>query len=173
MTADAPPPEPAPEPERRPEPEPRVRPAPGPVPRRNRTTRRLLIIALVVLVVCCGGGAVTGWALYHWYDAGAGPAVVAANAFLSDLERDDTPKAYTRLCPDVTAHLTQDAFTGQEHERPRLRSHKITHASIATVNGVPTSLVIAQLTRDGGVQETRTVRVVKEGGNWLVCGTPY
>src|SRR5262245_41783427 len=106
MTADAPPPEPAPEPE------PRVVPVPGPVVRRNRTMRRLLIIALVVLVVCCGGGAVTGWALFHWYNAGAAPAAVAANAFLSDLERDDTPKAYTRLCADVTARLTQDAFAG-------------------------------------------------------------
>jgi hypothetical protein len=127
----------------------------------------------VVLVVCCGGGAITGWALFHWYNAGAAPAAVATNAFLSDLERDDTPKAYAQLCADVKAHLTQDAFTGQEHQQPRLRSHKVTQASIATVNGVPTSLVTAQLTRDGGVQETRTVRVIKDGGTWYICGTPY
>jgi hypothetical protein len=45
----------------------------GPPPRR-RLRRRILIVVAVVLAACCGGAAVTGFALYKWYNDEAGPA---------------------------------------------------------------------------------------------------
>jgi hypothetical protein len=148
-------------------------PEPEPRPRKRRTTRRLLVVVAVVLVVCCGGGAVASWALFKWYNSAAGPAQATTETFLTDLEKDDTAGAYGLLCADVRTHLSQDAFANLVHAEARLRSHKIVGTSISTVNGTTTSLVTADLTRDGNIHDRHVVRVVKDGGSWRVCGTPY
>jgi hypothetical protein len=148
-------------------------PPPGPAPRRPNTVRRVLIIIAVVLVVCCAGAVAAGYGLFRWYSSAAGPAQATTETFLADLERDDTAGAYGLLCNDSRSHLSRDSFTNLVHAQPRLRSHKIVGTSVSTVNGTTTALITADLTRDGGVRDRHTVRLVKDGSAWRVCGDPY
>ncbi|OLB74176.1 MAG: hypothetical protein AUI14_24215 [Actinobacteria bacterium 13_2_20CM_2_71_6] len=150
-----------------------VTPAPGPAPRRRSTGKRLLVVLAVVLVVCCGGAVAAAWALFKWYDSAAGPAQAATETFLTDLEKDNTSGAYALLCTDVRGHLNQQGFADLVAAQKRLRSHKIVGTSVSTVNGKASALITTDLTREGGVQERRTVPLVKEGSSWLVCGSPY
>ena len=143
-----------------------------PPPRRRRPVRHVLIIVAVVLVVCCGGAAVAGYGLFRWYNSAAGPAQATAETFLSKLEHDDTAGAYQLLCPDVRAHLPQNSFTNLVHAQPALRSHKVVGTSVATVNGTTTALITADLTRADTTRDRHTVRLVKDGNTWWVCGSP-
>src|SRR5258708_6463307 len=128
-------------------------PEPEPRPRKRRATRRLLVVVAVVLVVCCGGSAVASRALFKWYNSAAGPAQATTEKFRPDLEKDDTAGAYGLLCADVQAHLSQGSFTNLIHAEARLRSHKIVGTSISTVNGTTTSLITADLTREGNIHD--------------------
>ncbi len=155
-----------------PEPEPSP-PGAGPAPRRPRRLRRILLIAAVMLVVCCGGVVAVTAAVVRWYNPTAGAARSATDGFLSLLERDDTAGAYRQLCGDVRAHLSQDAFTKLVHGQPRLRSHRVVDTSVSRVNGRDTALVTADLTREGNVHDRHTVRLIRDGRSWFVCGDPY
>jgi len=140
-------------------------------PRRN--TRRLVLIIVVVLAACCAGGGVASWALLKWYGTQAGPAQKVTEDFFTDLEKDDTAAAYKLLCADVRGHLPEDSFAGFVHAEKRIRGHKVVGTSVSTVNGAATALITADLSREGGVSDRRTVRLVKDGGSWRVCGSPY
>jgi hypothetical protein len=146
---------------------------PAPAPRRRRNTRRLVIILAVVLVACCVGGGIASWALLKWYATAAGPAQKVTEDFLTDLEKDDTAAAYRLVCADVREHFTENSFASVVHAQPRLRSHKVVGTSVQTVNGTSTALITADLSREGGVHDRRAVRLVREGGSWRVCGSPY
>ena len=148
-------------------------PPPAVPPRRRRNVRRLVIILVVVLVACCAGGGVASWALLKWYATAAGPAQKVTEDFLTDMEKDDTGAAYRLLCADVRGHLPEDSFADVVHAQPRLRGHKVVGTSVSTVNGTSTALITADLTRDGNVHDRHTVRLVKDGGSWRVCGSPY
>jgi len=144
-----------------------------PTARPRRNTRRLVLIIVVALAACCAGGGVVSWALLRWYGTQAGPAQKVTEDFLTDLEKDDTAAAYRLLCADVRAHLPEDSFTTFVHAEKRVRGHKVVGTSVSTVNGTATALITADLTREGDVRDRRTVRLVKDGGSWRVCGSPY
>jgi hypothetical protein len=146
---------------------------PPPAPRQRRNVKRLVVVLVVMLVVCCAGTVAVGWALVNWYDRPDGPARAAAEKFLTALEKDDTAGAYRGLCTDVRDHLSQESFTNLIHAQPRLRGHKVVTTSVATVNGNPTALVTADLTREGNVRDRHTVRLTRDGSLWWVCGSPY
>jgi hypothetical protein len=145
--------------------------APAPPPRKRRTGRRLVVILVVVAVVCCGGAAAAAYGLFR-LGTGVGPPRTAADTFLSDLERDDTAGAYGLLCGAVRGHLSQDSFTAFVAAQSHLRSHKIVNTSLSTVNGQASALVSADLTRDSGAGR-QSMTLVKENGQWRVCGSPY
>jgi hypothetical protein len=165
MPDEPPPPPPAPPPS--------DPPPSGPSRRPRRNRRRLAIILVVVLVACCAGGGIASWALLKWYATAAGPAQKVTEDFLTDLEKDDTGAAYRLLCADVRAHLTEDAFGAFVHGQERLRSHKVVGTSVQTVNGTSTALITVELTREGGVHDRHTVRLLRDGASWRVCGSPY
>jgi hypothetical protein len=144
-----------------------------PAARPRRNTRRLVFIIVVVLAACCVGGGVASWALLKWYGTQAGPAQKVTEDFFTDLEKDDTAGAYKLLCADVRGHLPEDSFTNFVHAEKRIRGHKVVGTSVQTVNGTATALITTDLSREGGVQDRRAVRLVKDGGSWRVCGSPY
>ena len=150
-----------------------VPPLPGPPPRRRSTLRRVVIILVVVLVVCCGGGVAAGYGLFHWYNSAAGPAQAATETFLTRLEQGDTAGAYQLLCADERNRLSQAAFADLVHAQPQLRGHKVVGTSVEVVNGTSTALITVELTRVGQPTERHTVRLVKDGSSWRVCGEPY
>jgi hypothetical protein len=151
-----------------PSPEPSDTPAPRP-----RRRRRILLIVVVVLVACCSGTIVTSLALVKWLRLDPGPAKSATEAFLSDLERDDTGAAYPRLCAAVRARLSADAFAATVHAQPRLRGHQHVEGTVARVNGHATAQITEDLTREGNAQERHTFTLVQEGTAWRLCGDPY
>jgi hypothetical protein len=144
-----------------------------PAARPRRNPRRLALIIVVALAACCAGGGGVSWALLKWYGTQAGPAQKVTEDFLTDLEKDDTAGAYKLLCADVRAHLPEESFTDFVHAEKRMRGHKVVGTSVQTVNGTATALITADLTREGGVHDRRAIRLVKEGGSWRVCGSPY
>jgi len=150
-----------------------VPPPLGPPPRRRPALRRVLVIVAVVLVVCCAGGTAAGYGLFRWYNSAAGPAQAATETFLTRLERGDTAGAYQLLCADERNRLSQAAFTDLVHARPQLRRHRIVGTSVAVVNGTSTALITVDLTRAGEAAERHTVRLVKDGSSWRVCGEPF
>jgi hypothetical protein len=132
-----------------------------------------VLIVVVVLAACCAGGGIASWALLKWYATAAGPAQKVTEDFFTDLEKDDTGAAYGLLCADVRAHLPEDSFANFVHAEHRVRGHKVVGTSVQTVNGTSTALITTDLTREGGVHDRRAVRLVKDGGSWRVCGSPY
>jgi hypothetical protein len=148
-------------------------PPPGAAPGRRPAVRRVMIIVMVVLAVCCAGSIAAGYGLLRSYASAARPAQAAAEKFLDDLERDDTAGAYRLLCADVRAHLPEDSFADLVHAQPRLRGHRVVGTSVSKVNGTTTALITADLTREGAAKERHTVRLVKVGSTWWVCGSPY
>jgi hypothetical protein len=59
------------------------------------------------------------------------------------------------------------------HAGPRLHTHAIVGVSQSTVDRVPTALVATELTWASGARDRHTVRLVRDGRAWAVCGTPY
>jgi len=51
--------------------------------------------------------------------------------------------------------------------------YEITDVSVSTKGGRPRGTVTVRLTRDGGISEERRLPVVREGGDWRVCGDPF
>jgi hypothetical protein len=145
-----------------------VPPAP---PGKRRTGRRLVVILAVVAVVCCAGAAAAFYAL-RVLGTGTGPPRSAADTFLSDLEKNDTAGAYGLLCGAVRGSLSQDSFTAFVAAQSHLRSHKIVNTSVSTVNGQASAVVSADLNRDSGSGQ-HSMSLVKENGQWRVCGSPY
>ena len=56
---------------------------------------------------------------------------------------------------------------------PMVTDYEITDVSVSTKGGRPRGTVTVRLTRDGGISEERRLPVVREGGDWRVCGDPF
>ena len=143
----------------------------APPPRRG--VRRILVIVAVVLVVCCAGAVAAGFGIVKWFNSDAGPAQASTEAFLGALEQGRPEAAYRLLCPQNTAHLSQQSFVNLVNAAPRLRGHRIVGTSVSVVNGQHSALVSTELTSDGGVHQRHVVPLVRDGGTWYVCGEPY
>jgi hypothetical protein len=150
-----------------------ITPPDGPPPRRSSALKRLLIIGAVVLVVCCGGAAAASFGIYRWYNSAAGPAQDTTDSFLGDLERGDTAKAYSMLCPSMRARLSERSFGNYVAAQSKLRSHKIVATSVSNVNGRQGALVTVDLVREGGGPDRHVVQLQREDGTWYVCGEPF
>jgi hypothetical protein len=51
--------------------------------------------------------------------------------------------------------------------------YEITDVSVATRSGRPHGTVTVKVIRGGGLSEERRLPVVREDGNWRVCGDPF
>jgi hypothetical protein len=141
----------------------------GQPPRRSRPVRRVLVILAVVLVVCCAGAAATGFGLYRWYRAEAGPAQAVAEEYLRDLESGRPAAAYALTCPDFRAHIDQNTFVQVQNTTPQPRSHRVVDRSVATVNGRRTALITMELTGTNGSRSRESIPLEATGGTWYVC----
>jgi hypothetical protein len=146
-------------------------PAPAP-PASNRTRNIVLTILAVVLALCCCGGAVGGYLIKKATD-GIGPARAAADSFIGDLESGDTDSAYDRLCAPTQSRFSREQFEQGLTTRPKITRHTIAGVTVTSSNGVAKARVTARLTDEAGFTDTHVFELVKEIGDWKICGDPY
>jgi hypothetical protein len=148
-------------------------PYPPPQPRKSHTLRTVLIVVGSVLALCCVGAVVGGYFLFRGVQEAVGPVRDSTDRFLRALEAGDTTTAYSMLCADTRQSLTTDAFTQGVNGQPKVRAHEVTGVNISNFNGRVSGTVRARLTLDNGFEDQHEFRLVKEGGQWKVCGHPY
>ncbi|MBM7495139.1 hypothetical protein JOD64_006361 [Micromonospora luteifusca] len=141
--------------------------------RRNRPMRTGLAFAGFGVALCCVGAAGLGaWNLQTVRQA-AGPIRETADGFLSEVALGDSEGAYDRLCADARSRWSAIGFTSWVRTPPMVTDYEITDVSVATRSGRPHGTVTVKVTRDGGLTEERRLPVVREGGDWRVCGDPF
>jgi hypothetical protein len=151
-----------------------VIPAQPPAPPKPRHTLRIVLIVVgVVLVLCCGGAIVGGFFLFRTVQTATAPARAAADAFITDLESGNRAGAYDRLCSSTQRQFTRDAFAQGIDRQPKVRSHAIDGVNVSNINGQVSGTVSTRLTMDTGFVDRHNFVLVKEDGQWKVCGQPY
>ncbi|MEH1168490.1 hypothetical protein V6V47_24200 [Micromonospora sp. CPCC 205539] len=132
-----------------------------------------LVFAGFGVVLCCVGVAGLGaWNLQTVRQA-AGPIRETADGFLGEMTVGDTDGAYERLCKDARSKWSAIGFTSWVRTPPMVTDYEITDVSVSTRGGRPHGTVTVRLTRAGGTSEERQLPVVREGGDWRVCGDPF
>lgn len=142
---------------------------PAPAPKPNRTLRTILIVVGVVLAICCLGGIGGGFWLYRTYDSAAGPARDATAAHLDDVRAGNHRAAYERMCARVRANTTPEAFAAAAKAEQDISSYKFTGTSVSNKNGQVSGVVTVRIVRATGEEQTQSISLVKEGGQWRVC----
>ena len=150
-----------------------VYPGPPPPPQKNNTTKIVLIVVGVVAALCCCGAVVGGFWLFKSAATAVGPARSAADAFLDHLESGETDVAYTYLCSQARDEFTAEQFDEIVAGRPTMAGHEILGTIVNNNNGRVSASVNAGLTYADGSSETHSLKLIKEDGNWRVCGNPY
>ncbi|GAA2358542.1 hypothetical protein [Dactylosporangium salmoneum] len=139
----------------------------------KKTWRVVLIVVGAVLVLCCGGLGVGGYFLFKGVKEATGPALDAANQFVVNLEHGDTDAAYEQLCAGTRTAYTKDAFADGVAKQPKITAHKTTGVNVASINGRTTATATMTLTLDSGFSEQHAFPMLKESGDWKICGRPY
>ena len=142
-------------------------------PRPQRPWKTILIVLGVVLVLCCGGAIFGGYRLFKGVQGATEPARTAADTFVTALERGDTDAAYLLLCKATQAKFTREAFTDGVSKQPKISSHSFSGVNVMNSGGKVSATVVLVLTFDTSFTERHTFPLVKEDGQWLVCGQPY
>jgi len=145
---------------------------PAPPPQR-RTLRTVLIVVGVVLVLCCAGGVTGGFFLFRGVQQATEPARQAADEFVADLESGNAGAAYGRLCAGTQSDFTRTAFVEGLGAQSKIRGHEIVGVNVSNFNGRVSATVTAKLTLDTGFVDQHTFTLVKEDGQWKVCGQPF
>ncbi len=148
-------------------------PPPPAEPRRGHTLRTVLIIVGVVAVLCCGGAITGGVVLFKSIQNATGPARTSVETFLGQLEAGQTDAAYQNLCSATRSRFTVEQFTQIVNARPRPRSYSIVSTNVSNYNGRVSASVDAALHYADGSSDNHRFQLVKESGNWRVCGQPY
>src|SRR5689334_11350222 len=132
----------------------------------------VIVLAGLMLALCSGSIAVD---LFSSSDAqkSTGPAREATSRFVADLESGQEESAYNRLCAETAGSFTPIAFFKGLDEQLKIRSHEIVGVSVSDSNGRESATVIARLTRESDLVDQHTFELVKERGQWKVCGQPF
>ncbi|MER7892741.1 hypothetical protein AB0C04_24910 [Micromonospora sp. NPDC048909] len=124
------------------------------------------------VALCCVGVSGLGvWNLQLVTQA-AGPVRETTDEFMRSVTVGDTDGAYERLCADARGRWSEIGFTSWMRTPPMVRDYEITDVSVTTRGGRPRGTVTVELTRDSGATEERKLPVVREDGQWRVCGDP-
>ncbi|HEX6497905.1 MAG TPA: hypothetical protein VF054_02620 [Micromonosporaceae bacterium] len=145
-------------------------PLPPPVRRTGLSRRTVSILVVVAVALVCGGGGVL---LYRTAQRAVGPARQTTVEFITDLQAGNATAAYDRLCNGTRTRISRAAFIQGVAAQPRIRSYKIEQVKVSDINGKVSATVAANLTLDSGFVDQHTFPLVKEGGQWRVCGQPY
>nr|MDT0657657.1 hypothetical protein [Micromonospora sp. DSM 115978] len=143
-------------------------------PTRPRRTARGVVLATAVVALVCLVGA-TGLGLWNYQSVRGArePARQVAEAFLGDLVVGDAETAYDRLCAATRDRWQRLEFVRWIGGRPALSRYAIQDVSVATRDGRLRGTVTAELTQPSGKVVTHPLTVVREDGDWRVCGDPY
>ncbi|MEV6601521.1 DUF4878 domain-containing protein [Actinoplanes sp. NPDC051346] len=133
----------------------------------------MLIVVGVVLVLCCAGGVTGGYFLFRGIQQATGPASQATDEFVADLKSGNADAAYGRLCASTRSKFSRETFVQGLSGQPQIRSHKIVGVNVSNLNGRVSATVTAKLTLDTGFVDQHTFALVKEYGQWKMCGQPY
>ncbi|WP_027343649.1 Rv0361 family membrane protein [Hamadaea tsunoensis] len=144
-------------------------PAPA---KKSHTLRTVLIVVGIVAVLCCAGGIFGGIKLFTTVKDAVAPVTNVVNEFADDLESGNTTAAYTLLCSVTKTMFPLNAFEVLASDQG-IQSHRITGAHVLTSNGRTTATVDAELTTAADGTESHTFMLVKESGEWKICGAPY
>jgi Domain of unknown function (DUF4878) len=141
--------------------------------RPRRTLRSTLLLVGVALLVCCVGA--TGLGLWNLQAVrrSVEPARRVAEAFLGDLTVGDAPAAYDRLCVATRDRWQRLEFVRWVAIQPQVSQYAVDDVSVVTSNGQLRATVTARLTHESGKVVTHALPVVREDGDWRVCGDPY
>jgi len=125
-----------------------------------------------VLAVCSCGGLVGGY-LIKEATGGLGPVRTAAADFIADLEAGDANGAYSRLCGRTQSRFSREGFEQGLAMEPKITDHRIVGINVRNSSGTSTATVTAELTTGSGFKDSHTFPLIKENGDWKVCGNPY
>jgi flagellar basal body-associated protein FliL len=143
---------------------------PPPPPPRKRRWKTILLIVAAVLVLCCGGG---GFAVYRVLKSASAPVRNAADAFVEDLSAGRVDAAYASLCSSTKQQYPPERFAAYVAGRPRITKHNTIGFSVNKTPTADTGSVSMRLTYADRSQEKHTFGLVKEHGDYHVCGDPY
>ncbi|GAB3807085.1 Rv0361 family membrane protein [Micromonospora zhanjiangensis] len=140
--------------------------------RRRPGLRGALLVAGVVLVVCCVGAAGLGLWNFQVLRGTRGPVRAAADDFLRDVSagQPSAAAAYDRLCAATRDRWTREEFVRRATGQDAVIRYTVGEVTVATRGGRPEGAVTARLVRRGGAVESWTLRVVRDGDQWRVCG---
>jgi hypothetical protein len=129
----------------------------------------LLIVIAVVLLLCCGAGAFVVYAVKKGIDAVE--PLSRTDSFMKALKNGDTTAAWGRLCTDTQAEFPQPKFDEFVKQQPKILSYRVNTTGIGS--GQQNLTVTVEITSDTGGTENRKIPLVKQNGDWKVCGHPY
>jgi hypothetical protein len=142
----------------------------GPPQKPKRTWLKVLLIVIaVVLLLCCGAGAFTVYAVKKGIDTVE--PLSRTDSFMKDLKNGDATAAWGRLCTDAQAEFPQPKFDQFVQQQPKILSYRV--KGTGKGSGQERLTVTVEITSDTGGTENRKIPLVKENGDWKVCGHPY
>ncbi|MDH6463069.1 hypothetical protein ABT214_06150 [Micromonospora purpureochromogenes] len=141
--------------------------------RPRRPVRTGLLLGGLTMALCLVGVAGLGaWNVQVVMQAG-GPVRETADGFFRELSAGEVDRAYDRLCDQARGRWSEVGFAGWVKTPPVVSGYEILDVSVRTKAGRPIGEVTVRVTRDGGAAEERRLPVVKEDGEWRVCGDPF
>ena len=132
-----------------------------------------LLLGGLAMILCLVGVAGLGaWNLQVIVGA-SGPVRETADGFFREVSAGEVDRAYERICAPARGRWSEVGFAGWVRTPPVVSGYEIVDVSVRTKGGKPVGEVVVRVTRDGGASERRTLPVVREKGEWRVCGDPF
>jgi hypothetical protein len=146
---------------------------PPPPAKKSNTLRTVLIVVGSVLAVCCVGGVIGGVFLFRGVTKATAPARNTADQFITDLQNGDTTGAYALLCDSTKQAFPAAEFASGVTGGAQIASHEFAGVNVSSGTGGTRATVSMKLTMRNGFVDQHAIPLVKEDGQWRVCGDPY
>ncbi|RKN15682.1 hypothetical protein D7147_24730 [Micromonospora musae] len=141
------------------------------VPPKNPQRRRTVLVVIgVVLSLCCLGGVVGGFVLRDVFQQATGPARDTVDTFAEAMIGRDYPTAYGQLCGQLRNRQSQADFAREQAEAFTPTDYEIVGLSVVNNNGRLNGRADVRWTLPNGTSGTQVLTLVKEDGDWRICG---
>ncbi len=159
-------------------------PTPPPPPPRKSPPWLLIGGGVAILLICCVGvglvgvlfSGVLGARLFGGVASDVRGAQNRDNHYLCAIADHDWIRAYGYLDRRTQANTTtatiQRSWTARESANGRVGTFSANNTSVSTNNGKTTATVSGTLRYGNGVTETKTLQLIKEGGDWKLSSLP-